>query len=329
MLRRTVNLTLRRALAFGLDLTLFGLFAWLTFTWVDGRARHLNDFAPFQARYASHLLWPLWGLGWSALFVVPTRLWGATPGKRAFGLTVVDVDGQPLGWGQAFARETVLKWLSLALDGAGYVEGVLTGVALHDTLAGTRVFPVGEVEPTPSDEPWAPTPWPVVAAYLGLSGFMYLSMSGSGFLYGLLWRGAFYLPHEAGHLVVGAVFPHLIGVAAGAWGQLLFPAVAAVSFARRRLTGNLAGALAWAAFSLFDIGRYAADAWDRELALPVAMGDELTEDHLDSHDWWQLLSAAHQLHYAEPVGHSLTALGWLIWAAGLLFLVRQARETAT
>ncbi|MBL9039011.1 MAG: RDD family protein [Archangium sp.] len=311
----------RRIGAFAIDVVGFGALAWFACKLLDASAHHAHP--PYQAKLAAARIVPTLLLLYAAWFIAPMAVWRASIGKRLLGLVVVQADGDaPLSMPAIVVRETVGKWLSVAMNCAGLIDGLLTGLAFHDRLVGSCVVDRDEArveaEPRAFDgAEWQEVVWPSVGALAAGAALLFWSMRTSGFLYGLLWRGAFYVPHEAGHLVVGAVFPHLIGVAAGAWGQLLFPAIAAVVFARRRWPMQLAGTLVWLGFSLFDIGRYAGDAWDRELPLPVAMGDEFSEEHLDSHDWWQMLSAARILRYAAPIGESITALGWVAVAVGI------------
>jgi len=67
--------------------------------------------------------------------------WQGSPGKRAFGLVVTDLDGHRLGFPRAFARQVagVASWLTLNL---GHLLAMLPPQhrALHDYIAGTRVL---------------------------------------------------------------------------------------------------------------------------------------------------------------------------------------------
>lgn len=82
------------------------------------------------------------GFGWGAVYFTVFLHWwkGRTPGKRLFGLRVVRLDGQPIGWWIAFERY------------GGYAAGFATGLlgflqvfwdpnrqAIHDRLASTVV----------------------------------------------------------------------------------------------------------------------------------------------------------------------------------------------
>jgi uncharacterized RDD family membrane protein YckC len=65
--------------------------------------------------------------------------WQASPGKRAFGVRVVDLDGRRIGLGRSFARQ-FLKVCEILSTGLGYALAGLngTGQAFHDILVGTR-----------------------------------------------------------------------------------------------------------------------------------------------------------------------------------------------
>jgi len=318
----------RRAAAFGIDTLGFALMAWVVCRSIDHSVK--VAFPPHQAAKAAARMVPTLLLLYAAWVAVPMAVWQASIGKKLLGLRVVRArDGQPLELPVMIIRELAAKWVSLIMNGAGLIDGLITGIAFHDRLVGSQVISVDAPFEASDDQPrWPAVRWSGVITVAVVTLFIYWSVRTNGFVYRALWSGAFYVPHEAGHLVVGMVFPHLIGVAAGAWGQLLFPSIAAVVFARRRWPVQLAGALVWLAFSLFDIGQYAGDAWYRELALPVAAGDDLTEDHLESHDWWQLLTAAGVLRYAQPVGEAISSLGWLTAGLGAGLLLALARRRA-
>ena len=83
------------------------------------------------------------GFGWWTLYFAILMPWmkGQTPGKRAVGVRVVRLDGQPVTWWHAFERA------------GGYAAGVATGTlgflqiywdanrqAIHDKVAGTVVI---------------------------------------------------------------------------------------------------------------------------------------------------------------------------------------------
>lgn len=82
------------------------------------------------------------GLGWWTMYFAILMPWmnGQTPGKRAAGIRVVRLDGQPINWWHAFERA------------GGYAAGLATGTlgfaqiywdpnrqAIHDKIAGTVV----------------------------------------------------------------------------------------------------------------------------------------------------------------------------------------------
>ena len=69
--------------------------------------------------------------------------YGATPGKRALGLKVIDQAGGSLTWGQAIGRY-LGTILSAAILGIGFLMAAFDDQkrTLHDRLAGTRVIKV-------------------------------------------------------------------------------------------------------------------------------------------------------------------------------------------
>ena len=79
-----------------------------------------------------------------AYFFVQEGLWGATLGKRIFGLRVVRLDGGPAGWAASFWR-TILRVLEVNPILLGAVPGGLAVTwskrrqRLGDMLAGTVV----------------------------------------------------------------------------------------------------------------------------------------------------------------------------------------------
>jgi len=67
--------------------------------------------------------------------------WQGSPGKRAFGLVVTDLDGHPPRIARAFGRQIagVASWITLNL---GHLLAMLPPQhrALHDYIAGARVL---------------------------------------------------------------------------------------------------------------------------------------------------------------------------------------------
>jgi hypothetical protein len=122
--------------------------------------------------------------------------------------------------------------------------------------------------------------------------------------------------HEAGHMFYG-ILGSTLGLYGGTLGQLTFPAIAAVSFFRRREPVSCAVAVAWFGQNWFNIAHYAADAQAQEL--PLVGGGE--------HDWFNILSRWSVLHHDQTVAQvmrvggwalvlgSLASLGWGAWRA--------------
>jgi hypothetical protein len=79
-------------------------------------------------------------LAWS-YFIVMTKKYGATLGKKAFGLEVRSDKSESLSWGQVILRETIGKIVSYIIIYIGFIMAGFTGrkQALHDKIAGTVV----------------------------------------------------------------------------------------------------------------------------------------------------------------------------------------------
>jgi hypothetical protein len=101
-------------------------------------------------------------------FILFFRLGGRTPGKRLFGLKVVDLRGRPgLTWYQAFERAHGYA-ASLLVGGLGFFQVLWDkgGLTMHDKLAGTTVVrlpkrPRPKPRPAPAEaapKPSAPEP---------------------------------------------------------------------------------------------------------------------------------------------------------------------------
>ncbi len=105
---------------------------------------------------------------WLLYFAVGWGMLGATPGKWAVGLRVVDYRERcPIGLARAVLRLAAYSVSSLTL-GAGHllILARTDGRALHDLLAGTRV--VRRLRPAPAPRP--PQPCGSVSPTPGLGG---------------------------------------------------------------------------------------------------------------------------------------------------------------
>ncbi|MFQ5679662.1 MAG: RDD family protein [Gemmatimonadota bacterium] len=82
------------------------------------------------------------GLGWSGLYftIFLARWKGRTPGKRLFGLRVVRLNGEPLGWWPAFERFGGYA-ASLATGTLGFLQIFWDAnrQGVHDKVVGTVV----------------------------------------------------------------------------------------------------------------------------------------------------------------------------------------------
>jgi uncharacterized RDD family membrane protein YckC len=75
-------------------------------------------------------------------FIIPTGLFGRTPGKWVAGLRVVDTEGRVPGIAAAIPREVAGRWISIFAFGIGLAWAVFDGKrqGWHDKLAGTVVI---------------------------------------------------------------------------------------------------------------------------------------------------------------------------------------------
>ncbi len=161
---------IRRLLATLADMLLFcGLCAalawpvvsavdWTTLpTDLDGFISTVSDGAWIS--HASGVL-GMWIALWWCYFVVGWGLFGATPGKWLFGLRIVDhKDRYPIGISRALMRLFSYGVSSITL-GAGHLLAVIRGnrMALHDSLAGTRVVRRRRGPTIHADPPHEPDP---------------------------------------------------------------------------------------------------------------------------------------------------------------------------
>ena len=77
-----------------------------------------------------------------AYYVFFTGYCGQTPGKMAVRIKVICTDGANIGYGSAFLRETIGKFVSSILLGIGYLMVAFDSQkqGLHDKIAGTYVI---------------------------------------------------------------------------------------------------------------------------------------------------------------------------------------------
>lgn len=82
----------------------------------------------------------LTAIGW-IYFILMTKSYGATLGKKALGIKVISDKSEELSWGQVILRETVGKIISIIILYIGYIMAGFTQrkQALHDMIAGTVV----------------------------------------------------------------------------------------------------------------------------------------------------------------------------------------------
>ena len=110
------------------------------------------------------LLACLWSLGFEC------SGWQATPGKRVFGLVVVDVRGERVSLPRALARYVAagLSWITLNL---GHALALFPPhLALHDRLSQTRVL----ADPDHASLPAWGRGWLLLQGLAGLAGMAWL-----------------------------------------------------------------------------------------------------------------------------------------------------------
>jgi len=182
----------------------------------------------------------------------------------------------------------------------------------------------GAVEPSPFPTWPAPTGAAALTLLVG-TALLLRSEATRGFLAAVV-NGADLLFHEAGHPAFGLLGWRFLAILGGTLGQLAFPVVALVGFARRRQPASTAVALVWLGLNLVDIGRYAADAEDR--VLPLLAADA------DGHDWWNMLGLLGIRSSCRAIGGTIGAAGWTLqllapaWAVGLWLRDRAAPHRA-
>jgi hypothetical protein len=145
-----------------------------------------------------------------------------------------------------------------------------------------------------------------------------VTASPSGFVF--LFDHANLLFHEAGHVFIGMLSARLEPYG-GTLGQMLFPAVLAVSFWRRNQVLQFAAAILWLGENLLNIARYMADA--RRLLLPLVGGGD--------HDWNTIFGRWDVLVYDTRIAAAVRTLGWVMMLGACLWVAWRAwcdRESA-
>ena len=112
--------------------------------------------------------------------------WQATPGKRAFGIKVTDLEGRRIGYGRSLARyaASIVSFLALMI---GYLMVPFTRKrqAMHDMIAGTLVI---DANAAPGTVPADRTVMPLYART-----FAAIATVSSLFLF-YVWMTAFVMP---------------------------------------------------------------------------------------------------------------------------------------
>lgn len=85
------------------------------------------------------IVWLLVLIAWIVDFLALPLLRGQTIGKMLAGITIVTLDGSPVGLGRIFRRNVIGYFLSTATFGLGFLIAAInkSGRSLHDFVAGT------------------------------------------------------------------------------------------------------------------------------------------------------------------------------------------------
>ena len=121
--------------------------------------------------------------------------------------------------------------------------------------------------------------------------------------------------HEAGHPFVG-LFSRRLEPYGGTMGQLVFPVVLAISFARKGQALAFAASVIWFFENFLNIARYMADA--RALQLPLLGGGD--------HDWNTIFSRWHVLSYNTTIAAFVKFTGWFGILAACVFVAWRVWE---
>ncbi len=128
-----------RLLAFGIDLAVLTAAGAVIFSlpglkpvWIPGLV--VPRFDTYSDIIGVGILW--------TYNVIMVKRYRATLGKMVFGLSVVDIDGQPLDWLTVINREVVGKLISTLTLGLGFfwIAWDAQKQGFHDKIAGTLVI---------------------------------------------------------------------------------------------------------------------------------------------------------------------------------------------
>lgn len=125
--------------------------------------------------------------------------------------------------------------------------------------------------------------------------------------------------HEAGHTIF-IFFGEFIHVLMGSGFQVLLPLGIAAYFWYTEQRFAAAMCLMWVGQNLINVAVYAGDAF--AMQLPLLGGDGVM------HDWNYLLTTLHLLPWTSQVAATISALGFITIATGIVLSFIFAREDA-
>ena len=125
--------------------------------------------------------------------------------------------------------------------------------------------------------------------------------------------------HEAGHVLFGIFGDRIITILGGSLGQVLIPAIVALSFFFKRDAAGFAFGIFWMFESLLDVALYMEDARVLQLQLIGGLG-------MEAHDWrnlfnhWDLWLVDRRIVSATRWISWLGMIGSCLWLAGKAWL---------
>ncbi len=162
------------------------------------------------------------------------------------------------------------------------------------------------------------------AVILGLGGyFIYVGLMPKGWS---LIDGANLLIHEGGHFIFG-YFGQYLGLWGGTLMQLLFPAMLAAHFFKRKDTFAVYVMLVWFGQNFFNIAPYIKDA--RARVLPLTTGniyDTILGTGVTGHDWNSILGRAGLLELDQFIGNTVWFTGFMVILASVYLGIRSVGE---
>ena len=129
--------------------------------------------------------------------------------------------------------------------------------------------------------------------------------------YSTIFGGITFGIHELGHVLFSWA-GEFLAIAGGSICQVAAPVAAGVVLLKQRDWFGACVALAWLAFSLFNLATYVGDARAQELPL-LGLSDD------PEHDWAYLLGALHLLEADHALAFLVRVIAFASWGAAIVF----------